>query len=138
MNSGWLNQWRFVLCWACVLAISIRAAEPIQSSNLHNAFIVTPTIFSGSAPDNDAGFAEIEVQTVVQDIEFPSVLDYVRFQLVATPMSFLLSDYTEPDRQTAIETIALETARRSDLPMLEGGKFSFPQEAYVGTARANR
>ena len=42
-----------------MLAISIRAAEPIQSSNLHNAFIVTPTIFSGSVPNNDAGFAEI-------------------------------------------------------------------------------
>jgi protein tyrosine phosphatase (PTP) superfamily phosphohydrolase (DUF442 family) len=35
------------------------AAEPIQSSNLHNAFIVTPRILSGSAPDNEAGFAEI-------------------------------------------------------------------------------
>jgi hypothetical protein len=32
----------------------------------------------------DAGFAEVEVQTVVQQIVFPSVLDYVRFQLLAT------------------------------------------------------
>lgn len=59
MNSGWLNQWGFVLSWACALAISIHAAEPIQSSNLHNAFIVTPQILSGSAPDNAAGYAEI-------------------------------------------------------------------------------
>jgi SAM-dependent methyltransferase len=83
----------------------------------------------------DAGFAEIEVQTVVQDIEFPSVLDYVRFQLLATPMAALLSDRAEVDRQVAIKKIASETAGFSDPAMLEGGRFSFPQEAYVGGAR---
>jgi ubiquinone/menaquinone biosynthesis C-methylase UbiE len=83
----------------------------------------------------DASFAEVEVQTVVQKITFPSVLDYVRFQLLATPMATLLSDRDEADRQAAIETIALETASFSDAATLEGGRFSFPQEAYVGTAR---
>jgi SAM-dependent methyltransferase len=83
----------------------------------------------------DAGFAEVEVQTVVQSIEFPSVLDYVRFQLLATPMAALLSDRAEVDRQVAIQKIALETAGFSDPAMLEGGRFSFPQEAYVGGAR---
>lgn len=34
-------------------------AEPIASTNLHNAFAVTPKIFSGSAPDNEASFAEL-------------------------------------------------------------------------------
>jgi hypothetical protein len=83
----------------------------------------------------DAGFARVEVQTVVQNIEFPSVLDYVRFQLLATPMASLLSDRAEVDRQATIETIASETARFSDSAMLTGGRFSFRQEAYVGTAR---
>jgi ubiquinone/menaquinone biosynthesis C-methylase UbiE len=83
----------------------------------------------------DAGFARVEVQTVVQNIEFPSVLDYVRFQLLATPMASLLSDRAEVDRQAAIETIASETARFSDSAILTGGRFSFRQEAYVGTAR---
>ena len=44
------------------------AAEVIQSSNLHNAFAVTPKIFSGSSPDNEAGFAEIAklgVKTII-------------------------------------------------------------------------
>ncbi len=82
----------------------------------------------------DAGFAEVEVRTVVQDIEFPSVLDYVRFQLVATPMATLLSDRTEADHQAAIKVIASGTASFSDPTMLEGGRFSFRQEAYVGTA----
>jgi hypothetical protein len=83
----------------------------------------------------DAGFAEVEVHTVVQEIEFPSVLDYVRFQLLATPMAALLSDRAEVDRQVAIQNIASETAGFSDPAMLEGGRFSFPQEAYVGEAR---
>jgi ubiquinone/menaquinone biosynthesis C-methylase UbiE len=83
----------------------------------------------------DAGFAEVQVQTVVQKIAFPSVLDYVRFQLLATPMAVLLSDRAEADRQAAIKTVALDTAHFSDPAMLEGGAFSFEQEAYVGRAR---
>ena len=96
---------------------------------------------SFNAPDElqqlltDAGFAEVEVQTVGQKIVFPSVLDYVRFQLLATPMATLLSDRDEADRQAAIETIALATASFSDAATLEGGRFAFRQEAYVGTAR---
>ena len=42
----------------------------------------------------DAGFKTIDVRTVVQMIAFPSVLDYVRFQFLATPMTALLT--TEP------------------------------------------
>ena len=83
----------------------------------------------------DAGLARVQVQTVVQNIEFPSVLDYVRFQLLATPIASLLSDRAEVDRQAAIETIALETAEFSDSAMLARGRFTFGQEAYVGTAR---
>lgn len=83
----------------------------------------------------DAGFAGVEVQTVVRNIEFPSVRDYVRFQLLATPMATLLSDRAEVDRHGTIETIASETAKFSDSAMLAGGKFSFRQEAFVGTAR---
>jgi hypothetical protein len=65
------------------------------------------------------------------------VLDYVSFQLLATPMAALLGDRTEGDRQAAIKMIASETARLSDPAMLEGGRFSFQQEAYVGTASAS-
>jgi len=83
-----------------------------------------------------AGFDKVEVHTVVQHISFPSVLDYVSFQLLATPMAVLLGDRTEGDRQAAIKMIASETTRLSDPAMLEGGHFSFQQEGYVGTASA--
>jgi ubiquinone/menaquinone biosynthesis C-methylase UbiE len=84
-----------------------------------------------------AGFAKVEVHTVVQQIAFPSALDYVSFQLLATPMAALLSDRTESDRQAAIKMIASEIERFFDPAMLERGQFSFQQEAYVGTAFAS-
>ena len=79
----------------------------------------------------DAGFDTVDVQTVVQTIAFPSVLDYVRFQLLATPMTILLKDKIEPERQAIISSVASRAAALSTPAMLDGGKFTFPQEAYV-------
>jgi hypothetical protein len=84
---------------------------------------------------DDAGFGTVDVQTVVQTISFPSVLDYVRFQLLATPMAILLKDRIEPERQAIISSVASRTAALSTPTMLDGGKFTFPQEAYVAVAR---
>ena len=84
----------------------------------------------------DADFRRIDVHTVVQNIVFPSVLDYVRFQLLATPMAALLKNRNEVERQAVIETVASKTANLSTSAALEGGKFSFPQEAYVAQANA--
>jgi hypothetical protein len=53
---------------------------------------------------------------------------------MATPMAALLSDCGEADRLAVIKSVVLEIERLSDPAMLEGGRFSFPQEAYVGTA----
>jgi len=63
-------------------------------------------------------------------------LDYVRFQLLATPMTVLLNDKTEPERQAVISSVASKTAILSTPAMLDGGKFTFPQEAYVAIARS--
>ena len=82
----------------------------------------------------DADFGTVGVTTVQQTIMFPSVLDYVRFQLVATPMTMLLKDKTEPERQSIISSVASTAASLSTPAMLEGGKFTFPQEAYVAIA----
>jgi ubiquinone/menaquinone biosynthesis C-methylase UbiE len=147
-----LREMRRVLSPSGRIALSVYS--PIERTPGANAFVLALDRVLGpnasrikrgehsfSAPDElqalllEAGFAEVEVQTVVQKIVFPSVLDYVRFQLLATPMAALLNDRAEADRQTAIKTIAAETASFSDSAMLEGGAFSFPQEAYVSTAR---
>jgi ubiquinone/menaquinone biosynthesis C-methylase UbiE len=82
----------------------------------------------------DAGFGTVVVSTVQQTIVFPSVLDYVRFQLVATPMTRLLKDKTEPEREAIFSSVASTAATLSTPAMLDGGKFAFPQEAYVAIA----
>ena len=85
-----------------------------------------------------SGFNAVDVQTVEQTIVFPSVLDYVRFQLLATPMSVLLKDRTEREREAIISSIASKTMTLSKPAMLEGGRFTFPQEAYVAIAKSSR
>jgi ubiquinone/menaquinone biosynthesis C-methylase UbiE len=82
-----------------------------------------------------AGFQAVDVQIVGQTIVFPSVLDYVRFQLLATPMTALLKERSEPERHAIIASVASKTASFSAPASLDGGRFSFPQEAYVATAR---
>jgi hypothetical protein len=86
----------------------------------------------------DSGFNAVDVQTVEQPIVFPSVLDYVRFQLLATPMTVLLKDRTEPEREEIISSIASKTKALSSRAMLEGGRFTFPQEAYVAIGHSPR
>jgi ubiquinone/menaquinone biosynthesis C-methylase UbiE len=85
----------------------------------------------------DAGFGAVEVQTVTKLIVFPSVIDYVRFQLLATPMTVLLADKVEPERHAIISSVSSKTTTLSAPAMLEGGKFTFPQEAYVAIARSS-
>lgn len=88
-----------------------------------------------------SGFGAVNVETVEQTIEFPSVLDYVRFQLLATPMTTLLKGKTGTERQSTIASVAAGTEARSSRSMLHGGRFTFPQQAYValckGASRAS-
>ena len=82
-----------------------------------------------------ADFGQVAVEPVTQQIVFPSVLDYVRFQLIATPMAGLLGDRSDCERDKVIEAVALHTASMLDAEMLRDGRLSFPQVAYVATAR---
>jgi hypothetical protein len=49
-------------------------------------------------------------------------------------MAVLLKDRAAPEREKVIASIASETTGLSTPAMLEDGKFTFPQEAYVGVA----
>jgi hypothetical protein len=74
------------------------------------------------------------VQTVEQTIVFPSVLDFVPFQLLAIPMSSWLKGRTESERKEIISSVASKTTTLSTSTMPEGGRFTFPQQAYVAVA----
>lgn len=86
----------------------------------------------------DAGFEQIEIATVVKRITFPSVLDYVRFQLVATPMASLLAARNPAERERAIASVAADAQSRLDPEMLRDGRLSFPQEAHVALGHRPR
>jgi ubiquinone/menaquinone biosynthesis C-methylase UbiE len=81
-----------------------------------------------------AGFDVVDVATVAKQITFPSMLDYVRFQLTATPMAGLLKENNAAERERLIESIAADAASRLDASMLASGKLTFPQESLVVTA----
>lgn len=80
-----------------------------------------------------AGFDVVDVVTVTKQITFPSILDYVRFQLTATPMVALLKNEGESERERMIMSIATDAASRLDPSMLTGGKLTFPQQSFVVT-----
>jgi hypothetical protein len=81
-----------------------------------------------------AGFDVVDVATVVKQITFPSVLDYVRIQLTATPMAVLLKENGAAERERMIVSIADDAASRLAPSMLAGSKLTFPQESFVVVA----
>lgn len=81
-----------------------------------------------------AGFTDVGVAVVTKQITFPSMTDYVRFQLTATPMAALLNDKDAPERERLITSIAADAGARLDHSVLASGKLTFPQESYVLTA----
>jgi ubiquinone/menaquinone biosynthesis C-methylase UbiE len=81
------------------------------------------------------GFKDVVVKTVTQRISFPSVLDYVRFQLIATPMAGLLNNRSDLEREKVVEAVAAHTASLLESEMLRDGRLTFPQVAHVALAR---
>lgn len=81
-----------------------------------------------------AGFRVVNIATVSKQIAFPSMLDYVRFQLTATPMAALLKDKDAAERQRLMLSIAADAISRIDRSMLARGNLVFPQQSFVAIA----
>ena len=80
------------------------------------------------------GFQYVQVSTVAKQITFPSVLDYVRFQLVATPMAGLLRGRDPDERENTILSITADTQSFLDQKCFRNGRLLSPQESYVALA----
>jgi ubiquinone/menaquinone biosynthesis C-methylase UbiE len=106
-----------------------------DASRIKRAEHIFPVADEVGAAMAKEGFQQISVNTVTKRITFPSVLDYVRFQLVATPMASLLGERNATERESVIRSIASDTASFLDPEMLRGGRLSFPQEAHVALAQ---
>jgi hypothetical protein len=61
------------------------------------------------------------------------MLDYVRFQLTATPMAALLKEKDAAEGDRVIRSISADAASRLDPSMMDG-RLTFPQESFVMTA----
>jgi ubiquinone/menaquinone biosynthesis C-methylase UbiE len=87
------------------------------------------TLFAG------AELGRLRVETVARTSRYPSVSEFVRFQLQATPLAATLDRYDqlERDRLTALVVDDL-SARLA--PFVGEGEFAFPQVAHVVTAIA--
>lgn len=83
---------------------------------------------------SDAGFRDIQVETERKMMHFPSVADYVRVQLSATPLASVAADYD--DARLATMTAALVADLDEALSVYVGSAgLSFPQEVHCLLAR---
>ena len=83
----------------------------------------------------DAGFARARVETAAITSRYPSVGDYVRFQLLATPLAAVLDSYDQPQRDRVATLLADELGTRL-AAFVRGREFVFPQVAHIATAVA--
>ena len=105
-----------------------------DASKIKRAEHIFPDANEVRALLSGAGFERVDVSTIAKQIAFPSLLDYVRFQLIATPMAALLQERSADEREKVIVAVA-ETARSFLRPeYLGGASFSFPQESHMATA----
>ena len=84
----------------------------------------------------EAGFAGIQIDTVAKTSRYPSVSEYVQFQLRATPLADLIKTYAQPERDRLAGLVADELA--ASVPaFVHDREFAFPQLAHVATAHAH-
>jgi ubiquinone/menaquinone biosynthesis C-methylase UbiE len=79
------------------------------ASNIKRAEHVFPEADELRALLSREGFEQVKVSTIAKRITFPSLLDYVRFQLVATPIAGLLRDRGTDEREAIIMAVAADT-----------------------------
>jgi ubiquinone/menaquinone biosynthesis C-methylase UbiE len=77
---------------------------------------------------SDAGFAEIEVETVVKVVRLASVADYVRIQRTATPIGAAVAD-----RDRVFDDL-VEELSAALAPYVGPEGLGFPQESHVALA----
>jgi ubiquinone/menaquinone biosynthesis C-methylase UbiE len=80
------------------------------------------------------GFAGIEIRTVTQIMRFPSVDEWVRIQLVATPLAALIADRDAKERERVAGAVTAAVGDATADFVSDDG-FAFPQEVHVVLAR---
>lgn len=79
-----------------------------------------------------AGFARVTIDAVAKTSRYPSLSDYVRFQLRATPLAAARDPYDQPERDRLAALVVDELGVRLAAYVRER-EFAFPQVAHVAT-----
>ncbi len=77
-----------------------------------------------------AGFGDINIATVTQTLRFPSVSDWVRIQLSASPLATLLNGL-DPKRAASVVNAIVADVQVALAPHSGPDGLAFPQEAHV-------
>jgi ubiquinone/menaquinone biosynthesis C-methylase UbiE len=81
----------------------------------------------------DAGFHNIEIETVSKLARFPSSADYVRIQLAATPLASVIAQYDTASRERLVEALVTDVAAAL-APYTKAEGLTFPQEVHCALA----
>jgi len=80
-----------------------------------------------------AGFEDVRVETVARTVCFASAAEYVRVQLVATPLADMLGEHESADREQILAAVTADVDA-SLAPFVRDDGLAFPQEVHVALA----
>jgi ubiquinone/menaquinone biosynthesis C-methylase UbiE len=81
----------------------------------------------------DAGFHNLEIDTVSKLVRFPSPTDYVQIQLAATPLASRVAQYESASRERLVEAMVKDVAAALASYTKADG-LTFPQEVHCARA----
>jgi ubiquinone/menaquinone biosynthesis C-methylase UbiE len=77
-----------------------------------------------------AGFADVRIDTVTHEVHFPSVREYVRIQLAATPLDTLMRERPREQQGRLVDALVADVAPALQ-SHLRNGELVFPQECHI-------
>jgi ubiquinone/menaquinone biosynthesis C-methylase UbiE len=82
-----------------------------------------------------ASFRDVEINTATKLVHFPSVIDYVRIQLSATPLASLVAPL-EPTARDHLVSLLVQDVGAALAPYTRADGLAFPQQVHVVLAAA--
>ena len=83
----------------------------------------------------EAGFSDVRLHTATKLVRFPSVAEYVRVQLAATPLAGVIGGY-DAERRGRLTRALTEDVGAALAQYVDAGGLTFPQEVHVVLASA--
>jgi len=82
-----------------------------------------------------AGFPDVAIHTAQKTLRFPSVTDYVRVQLAATPLAGVIANYDSAARDRMVDSLIEDVSAALARYLVDEALFC-PQEVHIVLARS--